>query len=120
MNVGQNIRRVRTNKNMSQKELTAIINMGSAQYSRIENGKTDPSVSTLERIAKALGVSLSELFISEEKDLESTSYDKSLMEKVKLIEELQEDEKLVIFKILDAFVGKHTLKNALQNAINLA
>jgi len=36
--------------------------LDTAQYSRIENGKTDPSVGTLERIAKALGVSLAELF----------------------------------------------------------
>jgi len=33
-----------------------------AQLSRIENGKTDPSFTTLEKIAKALGISVSELF----------------------------------------------------------
>jgi len=120
MNIGQNIKRVRTAKNMSQKELTSIIDMGAAQFSRIENGKTDPSVNTLERIAKALGVSLSELFIDENSDTEVISHDKTIMEKVRLIESLQEDEKQVIFKMLDAFVSKQTLKSALQNAINLA
>ena len=120
MNIGENIKRIRTAKNMSQKELTGIIDMGAAQYSRIENGKTDPSVGTLQRITKALGVSLSELFNDEEQDLEVISHDKTIMEKVRLIESLNETEKNVIFTMLDAFIGKKKLKGALQNALDLA
>ena len=55
MNVGENIKRIRTAKNLSQKEVTINAGLDTAQYSRIENGKTDLSVNTLERIAKALG-----------------------------------------------------------------
>lgn len=42
------------------------------------------------------------------------------MQKVKLIEGLDEEEQHTIFKILDAFVSKKKLKDALTNAINLA
>ena len=66
MDIGTNIKRIREAKNLSQKEVIAAIDMGAAQYSRIEGGKTEPSVSTLERIAKALGVQLTELFAAEE------------------------------------------------------
>lgn len=40
--------------------------MDTAQYSRIEGGKTDPSFSAVVRIAKALGVELTELFRADE------------------------------------------------------
>jgi transcriptional regulator with XRE-family HTH domain len=65
--------------------------MEAAMYSRIENGKTDPSVTTLERIAKALGVSLSDLFTSNEELKKINSYDKSIMGKVTLMETLNEE-----------------------------
>lgn len=63
------------------------------QYSRIESGKTAPSVSTLERIAKVIEVSLSDLFASPDELKEINSYDKSIMEKVALVEALTKEEK---------------------------
>lgn len=92
--------------------------MGAAQYSRIENGKTDPSVNTLERIAKALGVSLSAFFSNKENTIiEESSFDRTLMEKVKLMESLSNEEKSTIFTILDAFIGKRKLKNTLSSVL---
>jgi transcriptional regulator with XRE-family HTH domain len=71
-------------------------------YSRIENGKTEPSLSTLEKIAKALGVSLSDFFATEDAIADVNSYDGSLMEKVKAIEALSDDEKKTVFSIVEA------------------
>jgi transcriptional regulator with XRE-family HTH domain len=118
MNIGDNIKRIRTAKNLSQKEVVTAAKLDTAQYSRIENGKTDPSVGTLERIAKALGVSLAELFASTDELKEINSHDKTLMEKVSLIEALTEEERKTIYTMLDAFIGKKKLKDALSNALH--
>jgi len=72
--------------------------MGAAQYSRIENGKTDPSVSTLERIAKAMGVTLADLFTDVDDIKDVSSYDKTVMEKVSLIEGLSEEEQKTVLQ----------------------
>ncbi|WP_223607426.1 helix-turn-helix domain-containing protein [Chryseobacterium sp. OSA05B] len=117
MNVGENIKRIRTAKNLSQKEVTINAGLDTAQYSRIENGKTDPSVNTLERIAKALGITLAELFASTDELKEINSLDKSLMEKVALMESLSDEEKQTIYTMLDAFIGKRKLKDALSNVL---
>lgn len=117
MNVGENIKRIRTAKNLSQKEVTINASLDTAQYSRIENGKTDPSVNTLERIAKALGITLAELFASTDELKEINSLDKSLMEKVALMESLSDEEKQTIYTMLDAFIGKRKLKDALSNVL---
>lgn len=118
MNIGDNIKRIRAAKNLSQKEVITIAKLDAAQYSRIESGKTDPSVSTLERIAKALGVSLADLFASTDELKEINSYDKSIMEKVALMEALTKEEKHTIYTMLDAFIGKRKLKDALQNVLH--
>ncbi len=117
MNIGQNIKTFRKGKNMSQKEVISAINMEAAQYSRIENGKTEPSISTLERIAKALGVSIIDLLSFEKNSEDIKSYDKTVMEKVKLIEVLAEEEKKTLYIILDAFIKKKKLKNTLKDVL---
>jgi transcriptional regulator with XRE-family HTH domain len=118
MDIGKNIKRIQKAKKLSQKEVIAAIDMGTAQYSRIEGGKTEPSISTLERIAKALGVKLSELFASDEDLQDISSQDATVMRKVKLIESLSDEEKQTIFSILDAFVGKKKLKDTLSSVLN--
>ena len=70
----------------------STIYIGAAKYSRIENGKTEPSLNTLEKIAKARGVSISNFFATEDAIADVNSYEGSLMEKVKTIEALSEEE----------------------------
>jgi transcriptional regulator with XRE-family HTH domain len=90
-----------------------ISGLDKAQLSRIENGKTDPSFTTLEKIAKALGLSIAELFTTSDEIKDVNAHDKS----VTLIESLNDDEKNTIYTMLDAFIGKRKLKDALSNVL---
>ncbi|MGB3513541.1 MAG: helix-turn-helix transcriptional regulator [Microcoleaceae cyanobacterium] len=114
--MGENIKKIRKAKKLSQKEVITAIDMGATQYSPIERGKIDPSDSTMERIAKALGVELAELFSNNDLQ-EVDSYDKTLMEKLRLIDSLSDEEQKTIFNILDAFIGKKKLKDTLSNVL---
>lgn len=120
MNIGDQIKKIRTAKNLSQKEVALSLDMDQAQFSRIENGKTDPAFSTIEKVAQALGVGLAELVNAEEDILEVNSYDKSVIEKMALIDQLEEKEKSAFFTILDALISKKRLKESLSDALNLA
>ena len=117
MKIIENIKRVREAKGLSQKEVISAIGMGPAQYSRIENGKTDPSVGTLVKIAKALGVSMAELFLEKDVLGDFSSVDTTLMERVSLINGLTKEEQQTIFSILDAFVAKRKLKSTLKTVL---
>lgn len=115
--IGDKIKRVREAKGLSQKEVISSIGMGAAQYSRIERGKTDPSISTVLKITKALGVTMAELF-TEEQDLKDIStFEKSLMERVALIDSLNKEEQKTIFSILDAFLSKRKLRTTLKGVL---
>ena len=116
--IGERIRDIRKVKNMSQKEVALILEMDQSQYSRIENGKTDPYFSTIEKITKALNISLNELFTSDGLFKDVNSYDKSLVEKLTLMDNLEEEERKCIFSIIDSLISKKRLKDALSNALN--
>ncbi|WP_296621086.1 helix-turn-helix transcriptional regulator [Marivirga sp.] len=118
MNIGDKIRQIREAKGLTQKEVSLTIGMDQSQYSKIEKGKTDPSTSTVDKIAKAIGIELSDLFASHDVLKDINSYDKSLMEKLHLIEQLDEEEKKSIFNIVDGLVSKKKLRDTLTNALS--
>lgn len=59
--LGENIRRIRLAKDMTQGDLCRKLEVDRAYMSNIESGKKNPTLSTIERIAKALRVSIEEL-----------------------------------------------------------
>lgn len=59
--LGQNLRKFRLKKNLSQDNLAKILDVDRAYISNIENGRMNPTLSTLEKISGALGISSSEL-----------------------------------------------------------
>ena len=92
--IGDNIRRIREDKHLSQKELAATIEVAPTQYSRVETGKVMPALKTLVKIAKVLDVPLDALVNDSTIPLqEVTIKDKTLFDKVRLIDELPEQEK---------------------------
>ena len=79
--------------------------MDTSNYSKIEDGKIDPAFSSVVKIAKAMGVSLADLFKASELLKDVNSADISLMEKVALIELLDKKERATFHPVLDAFEG---------------
>lgn len=117
MTIGQSIKKLREAKGISQKEVALSCKMDTGHYSRIENDKSDPALSSLVKIAKALGVDVGELFTVNQVIKDVNSLDKSVIEKVSLIEELDKKEKTAFYAVLDAFLGKKKMKDALSNVL---
>ena len=59
--LGKNIRRIREKKKMLQGDICRALRFDRAQMSNIEAGKGNPTLSTIEKIAQALGVASDEL-----------------------------------------------------------
>lgn len=60
------IRQIRRQNNLSLRGLADRAGMSYTYLCNVENGKADPSLSTLQNLAKALGVTLIELLSDEE------------------------------------------------------
>lgn len=107
---------VRTPTNYK-KEVALACKIDNSNYSKIEGGKTDPAFSSVVKIAAALGVSLTDLFKADELFNDVNSFDKSLMEKMALVEQLDKKEKTAFYAVLNAFLGKKKMKDALSNVL---
>jgi transcriptional regulator with XRE-family HTH domain len=61
--IGNNIKNIRESKGISQQKLAADCNFEKSNMSRIEAGKTNPTILTLYKIANALDVEILALFV---------------------------------------------------------
>lgn len=59
--IGDNIRKYRKQKKLTQKELGDIVGISNTYLSDMEIGRTNPSIKTLKKIAKGLEVSYVDL-----------------------------------------------------------
>jgi transcriptional regulator with XRE-family HTH domain len=60
--VGKRIQEIRVEKNISQQDLAARCNFEKSNMSRLEAGRANATLSTLEVVAKALNVNIIEFF----------------------------------------------------------
>ena len=81
MDIGKSIKLCRTIKGLKQKALAGLAGISVSYLSLIERGKRDPNVSRVEKIAKAMGISLMVLlFLGKDDDL--TKIDPELSERM--------------------------------------
>jgi transcriptional regulator with XRE-family HTH domain len=103
---------------LSQKEMAMACKIDTADYSRMESGKTNPAFSSGVKIANAMDVELIDLFQADRILKDVNSFDKSLAEKLAFIEQLDKKDKIAFYAVLDAFIGKKKLKDALSNVLS--
>lgn len=62
--IGQRIKELREEANMSQKDLSYAADLDRSYIASVENGQRNVSIINIEKISKALGVSLAAFFKS--------------------------------------------------------
>lgn len=112
LQVGLNIKEIRTKKGLLQKEVAAAAGLHPANYNKMEKGEREPSVEALDKISKLFDMTVDQV-INHEGDFpqDVTIEDKSVMERMKLIEQLEEEDKQAIFRIIDGMLTKSKFKD---------
>ena len=96
--LGARIKELRKKKGLSQEQLSEQIEIDSKHLSRIEVGKSYPSIQTLEKIANVLNVEIKDLF-----EFMHHMREKELIDSLnKLIKESNVENLRLIFKIVNA------------------
>jgi XRE family transcriptional regulator, fatty acid utilization regulator len=109
--VGRRIRELRTKQGMTLEVLARAIERAPSQISAIENGKRTPPIQQLQKIAQALGVSLTQLLNSEILS-ERTANELE-------IERAQRGGLYASLGLPDAFIGKTVSNNIIEIILGL-
>ncbi len=112
MSLGRTIKGIREKKGMLQKQVAAELNIGSTNYNKLENGNREPSVKELQLLAELFDMSVDQI-LNYEGDLpkEVTVKDKKGFEQLNMINQLEEEDKSTVFKIIDTMLTKKKFKD---------
>ncbi|MBQ8460085.1 helix-turn-helix transcriptional regulator [bacterium] len=92
--LGQKIKEIRKRKKVTQEKLAEVIDVDFGYISKLEVGQNYPSIQTLDKIADALGVNISEFFINiNESEIDSEK------EILNILKTLSDKEKHLLYKI---------------------
>lgn len=85
-----NIRRIRKERGMTQEKLAELCNTSVSYIGLLEIGRNVPKLSTIEKIADALGVDYVELFISPESQTNPSNKDYTKLKK-RILADIEKD-----------------------------
>ena len=112
MSLGKTIKKIREQKKFLQKQVAGELSIGVTNYNKLENGNREPSVKELQKLAVLFDMTVDQVLNYEGVlPKEVTLEDKTDREQFKLLNELDEDDKKTIFKIVDTMLTKKKFKD---------
>ena len=120
MKLGDSLKKLRESKGYTQQQMADLIHTHRSGYSKMENNQQDIPVDSLIHIAKSFGMSVDDVIYFNEKNgvpNEITMDDKAALEQLQLINELEDEEKTILLKLIETFVSKKRFKDYLQKNI---
>ena len=96
-----------------QKEVAIHIGVDKSTYSKIEKGIREVTVTELNKMAKLFNLSVDEIINYDENisPKEVTVEDKTTVEQMQLIQQLDEEDKKTIFRIIDKMLTNKKFKD---------
>lgn len=120
MKIGDNLKKIRESKGLTQQDMADLMHTHRTGYSKMENNQQDIPVDKLVFVAKHFGISVDDIIFFNEKNSvpnEFSMEDTAVLEQLKLINELDNEEKNILLKLIETFVSKKRFKDYLQKNI---
>ncbi len=117
MKFNEKIKALRKASNMNQQELADKIHIHVTHLSKMENGHLLPSIDIVQRLMKVFAVSADNLLNDSENSVVELQ-NHELNEQLMLINQLDEDEKNALIKIINSMLTKKRMKDLLDGKVN--
>jgi len=113
MDLAKNIKTIREKQNLMQKEVATHIDVDKSTYSKIEKGLREVTVAELNKMTKLFNLSVDEIINYDENIIprEVTVEDKTAIEQINLIQQLDEEDKNIIFRMIDKMLTNKKFKD---------
>ena len=117
--IGSNIKKIRKQKGLMQKEVASTADMQASNYSKIESGQRDISVEALDKIAQLFRMTVDEIIHYEDSKIPTSIKveDKTATEKIQLISQLDEEDKNALYRIIDGMLTKNKFQTFFKQNI---
>ena len=111
MTLGNRIQQLRKKKNITQATLAKQIDISLPQLVRYETKEVQPTADTLRKIANVFGVSIDFIVNGDiDEKAQNILKDSKLLQYFKAIEQMNEEDKMVVTKLIDAFITKKQIQ----------
>jgi|SRR5665213_2086372 transcriptional regulator with XRE-family HTH domain len=118
MNLADNIKDIREEKNLKQIEVATHIGVDKSAYSKIEKGLRALTVDELQKMAQLFNMTTDQVINHDGKvPKEVIIEDKTAVEQMRLIQQLDEDDKQTIFKLIDKMLTNKKFKDFFNNNV---
>ncbi len=118
MNLANNIKLIREEKGLKQIEVAEYINVDKSAYSKIEKGTRAVTVDELHKMAQLFNLTTDQIIQYDGKiPSEVIIEDKSAVEQIRLIAQLDDDDKQTIFKLIDKMLTNKKFKDFFQKNV---
>lgn len=112
MNLSDNIKAIREEKGFKQIEVAEHIGVDKSAYSKIEKGLRALTVEELQKMAQLFNMMTDQIINYDGKmPKEVVIEDKTAVEQMHLIQQLDEDDKKTIFKLIDKMLTNKKFKD---------
>ncbi|MFV0515425.1 MAG: helix-turn-helix domain-containing protein [Jhaorihella sp.] len=112
MNIAQNIKKIREEKGLLQKQVASYIEVDKSTYSKIEKGLRDVTVIELYKMAQLFNMTVDQIIELEDGVPKAVVLeDKTEDERFKLINQLDEEDKNTVLKIIDKMLTNKKFKD---------
>lgn len=116
MSIADNIKSIREEKNLKQIEVATHIGVDKSAYSKIEKGTRAISVEELQKMAQLFNMTTDQILNYDGKiPKEVVIEDKTTAEQMKLIQQLDEEDKQTIFRLIEKMLTNKKFKDFFQN-----
>lgn len=118
MEIAKNIKKLRAERRLMQKEVANAIGVHPSNYSKMEKGERELGIEVIDKLAKFFGLTINELVHPTSKlPKEVRVEDKTANEKVQLISQLDEEDKNAVYRIIDGMLTKNKFQNFFEQNI---
>ena len=121
MSIADNIKKLREDKGLMQKEVYTEIGLKPAHYNKLEKALVEPSIGILDKLATFYGVTIDEIIhYSKATPKAVTVEDKTASEQVRLMAQLNEKDKSTVMNIIDTMLTKQKFQTFFEQNIQTA
>lgn len=111
MSLAENIKVIREDKGFKQIEVADYIGVDKSAYSKIEKGARALAIEELQKMAQLFNLTTDQILNFDGKiPKEITIEDKTAVEQMRLLQQLDEDDKKTVFKIIDKMLTTKKFK----------